>query len=190
MAGVAGPMLRRNVFEGIRFLLGLAVGGVIAGVILAVPVYFAGTLLQQALPEWLRLVLLAAVGAWLGVSDLRDRTPHIWRQVPQRLVRVLPGGTLGVVWGIDLGLLFTTQKTVSLIWLALAGVLLVDAGSAPLVLICVVLVASLLVSLWSLTRYADLPEKRSRTWVVRARRVSGVTILAVALSLVAAVVQT
>ncbi|MET8309033.1 MULTISPECIES: hypothetical protein [unclassified Micromonospora] len=190
MAGVAGPMLRRNAFEGVRFLVGLAVGGLIAGVILAVPVYFAGSLLQQALPEWLRLVLLAAVAGWLGVSDVRDRTPHIWRQVPQRLVRTLPGGTLGVVWGIDLGLLFTTQKTVSLIWLSLAAVLLVDAGSAPLVLFCVVLVASLLVSLWSLTRYADLPEKRSRKWVVRARRVSGVTILAVALSLVATVVQT
>ncbi|WP_433344672.1 hypothetical protein [Micromonospora sp. CA-111912] len=189
MAGVAGPMLRRNPFEGVRFLVGLAVGGVIAGVVLAIPVFLAGTLLQQLLPEPLRLALLAAVAGWLGVADLRDRTPHIWRQVPQRLVRTLPGGTLGVVWGIDLGLLFTTQKTVSLIWLALAAVLLVDPASAPLLLFCVVLVASLLVSLWSMSKHADLPERRSRKWVVRARRASGATILAVALSLVVAVVQ-
>jgi hypothetical protein len=181
-------MLRRNRFEGLRFLVGLAVGGLVAGVLLAVPTYFAGTLLQAALPEWLRLAVLVAVAGWLGVADLRDRTPHIWRQVPQRLVRTLPGGTLGLVWGIDLGLLFTTQKTVSLIWLALAGVLLLDPGTAPLLLACVVLVASLLVSLWSMTRYADLPERRSRTWVVRARRASGVTILAVALALAATAV--
>ena len=87
MAGVASPMLRRNVSEGLRFLAGLAVGGLVAGMVLAVPVYLIGSAVGELVPETWRVVALVALAVLFGVLDLLDRTPHIWRQVPQRLVR-------------------------------------------------------------------------------------------------------
>ncbi|MFE9870388.1 hypothetical protein ACFYON_07065 [Micromonospora sp. NPDC005686] len=190
MAGVASPMLRRNVSEGLRFLAGLAVGGLVAGMVLAVPVYLIGSAVGELVPETWRVVALVALAVLFGVLDLLDRTPHIWRQVPQRLVRSLPAGTLGVVWGIDLGLLFTTQKTTSLIWLATAGVVLVAPGSAPLVLVVTALTVTLLVTLWSLTRKAaEIEERSDRLWVSRVRRVSGAAMLLLAAALAVTVVS-
>jgi hypothetical protein len=94
------------------------------------------------------------------------------------------------VWGFDLGLLFTTQKTVSLVWLSLAAVVLLDPVSAPLVLVCVAITASLLVALWSLTRQAAMiEERRDRIWVTRARRLTGAAMMAATLGLVIAAVQ-
>src|SRR3954471_20098644 len=126
MTGVAGPLLR-NVglrARGVRFLVGLAVGGAAGGAVLAVPVYLLGRLLEP-LPAWVRLGLLAAVCCLLAVADFAQRTPHVWRQVPQGLVNKLPSGSLGLAWGFDLGLLFTTQKTTSLVWVTLAALILV-----------------------------------------------------------------
>jgi hypothetical protein len=182
MAGVAGPMLRDNRWVGVRFLTGLAVGGTAAGLVLAVPVYLVGSLLHDVLPRHVRLVLLGLVVAGLAGADLLDRTPYLWRQVPQRLARVLPGGTLGVVWGFDLGLLFTTQKTVSLIWAVLCAAILEAPSRAPVVLVVIALVASLMVALWSATRYSTILEgRKNRRWVRRARWVSGATMLILAL---------
>src|SRR5215475_3163886 len=101
MAGVAGPMLDRRRWQGVLFLASLAVGGIAAGLILAVPAYLAGSALQTALPRAGRVALLVAIVAVLAVADLRNRTPHVSRQVPQRLVRLLPPGVLGLVWGFD-----------------------------------------------------------------------------------------
>lgn len=189
MAGVASPMLRRSVAEGTRFLAGLAFGGVIAGVVLAIPLYLAGAVIEDLIAEEWRLALVIAFAVLLGILDLMNRTPHIWRQVPQRLVRTLPPGTLGVVWGIDLGLLFTTQKTTSLVWLAAIGVVFLTPGSAPLVLMVMTLTVTLVVTLWSLTRRAtENGQRKDRVWVVRVRRVTGAAMLTLAgILLVAAV---
>ena len=115
MAGVAGPMMRRTRAGAARFLAGLTVGGIAGGLVLSLPVYLLGSALTSVMPLTGRVLLLAAICAVLAWADLRHRTPHVWRQVPQGLVRTLPPGSLGVVWGFDLGLLFTTQKTTSLI---------------------------------------------------------------------------
>jgi hypothetical protein len=133
MAGVAGPMLRNKDRAGARFLAGLLVGEAAAGLLLAVPAYLLSEM-AQVLPQAARLWILVGVCAIFGVADLMNRTPHVWRQVPQALIHRLQPGTLGVAWGFDLGLLFTTQKVVSLIWVAIAaGVLLQPAMAAGVV---------------------------------------------------------
>src|SRR5258706_7845760 len=124
MAGVAGPMLRRSTAQGTRFLLGLLVGELLASSLLAVAAYLVGTVVGFVAPLPLREVLTAVIVLGLGVADLMNRPPHIWRQVPQGFVRTMPPGRLGLVWGFDLGLLFTTQKSTSLTWAALAAVTL------------------------------------------------------------------
>src|SRR5690348_1476054 len=105
MAGVAGPMWQRSRAQGARFLAGLAVGGVASGLVLAVVVFLFGRLAERALPLPVRVGVLVALAVGLGVADLAGRTPHVWRQVPQRLFHKLPPGLLGLTWGFDLGLL-------------------------------------------------------------------------------------
>ena len=177
MAGVAGPMLTSRRAAGARFLVGLAVGGAAGGVALAVPAYLVGTALSAVLDERIRLWVFVLVGVALAAADLANRTPHVWRQVPQQFVHTLPPGTLGLVWGFDLGLLFTTQKVASLIWIALAGVVLVEPSLVWVVLIGVAVLASLTVIVGSV-------QERTATWLMMMgrrkvtvfRRASGLTI--------------
>jgi hypothetical protein len=184
MAGVASPLLRYSRARGTRFLTGLAVGGTAGGLLLAVPVYLIGTLAGH-LPFAVRVGLLALVCAALGVADLLGRTPHVWRQVPQALVRTLPPGALGLAWGFDLGLLFTTQKTTSLIWGSLAAIVLLRPGLAAPVLPGIALVAALSMAVLSIGGFE--PEaKRSRRWIRSARRGSGLVMLAALLAAVLA----
>jgi len=182
MAGVAGPMLERRRWHGVLFLVSLAVGGVAAGLILAVPVYLAGSALHAALPRTGRVALLAAIVVVLAFADLRNRTPHVSRQVPQRLVRMLPPGILGLVWGFDLGLLFTTQKVASLIWAALAAAILLAPSTAPVLLAAVAFTATAAVSTLSLTRYATrLSERMDRPWMPWTRRGSAIMMMLLAI---------
>jgi len=183
MTGVAGPLLRntRTRARGVRFLLGLTIGGAAGGAVLAVPVYLLGRLLAP-LPVWVRLTLLAAVCVLLAVADFKQRTPHVWRQVPQGLVNRLPSGSLGLAWGFDLGLLFTTQKTTSLVWVALASLLLLEPSLATAVLISVSVVGTLAMAASSLTAGADDRTSLnfwSRKWLKHVRRGSAVVIVAV-----------
>jgi hypothetical protein len=186
MAGVAGPMLLDRRAAGVRFLAGLAVGGAAGGAALAVVAFLAASLLG-VLDDALRLWLFVPVAVVLAVLDLTNRTPHVWRQVPQQLVNTLPPGTLGLVWGFDLGLLFTTQKVASLIWVALAGVILVEPTLVWVVLVGVAVIASLAV-------IAGSSREKTATWLMLMgrhrmtmfRRASGAAIAALA---VAAAVQ-
>ncbi|MEV6929369.1 hypothetical protein AB0M46_33435 [Dactylosporangium sp. NPDC051485] len=183
MAGVAGPMLRERDqrFAAVRFLIALAIGGVAAALVLALLVYPAGRLLASVLPRDARLLVLAALTAVLGVADLRDRTPHMWRQVPQSLVRQLSPGPLGLVWGFDLGLLFSTQKVVSLLWAAIGAVLLLDPALAPWALGAFAITASAVVALWSFTPLSiTVQAKWSPAWLRRIRWVSGSILLTAA----------
>jgi len=181
MAGVDSPMLHRSRSEGVRFLVGLTVGSVIGAAILALPVYLVGTMVR-ALPKPASLAVFVVACVALGVADLKRRTPHVWRQVPQSLWHKLSPGWLGVVWGTDLGLLFTTQKTTSLIWVALAAVMFLQPAAAVAVLPAIAMAASLAVVLATVMPGA---EDRARVrwsgpWVVKARRGSGWIILLVA----------
>ena len=123
MVGVSNPLLRADRSGGRRFLWGFSAGLVASSITLMLPLALASFALSRVSLE-VRVGVLAVLLAVLGIADLADRTPHVWRQVPQRFARELPPGRLGFVWAYDLGLLVTTQKTTSLIWIGLAGLVL------------------------------------------------------------------
>ena len=183
MAGVAGPMLRHARARGIRFLAGLLAGGVAAGLILALPVFLIGSVAAN-LPETARLLVLAAICLALGLTDLFQRTPQVWRQVPQALIRTLSPGPLGVAWGFDLGLLFTTQKTTSLIWVALAGLVLQQPQAALTALVGISAVATMAIVAASHANGVDarINPHWSRGWTRQLRRISGTVIVALAVA--------
>jgi hypothetical protein len=175
-------MIRRRRWAGVRFLSGLAIGGVAAGLVLATPVYLAGSALHAIAPPASRLALLAAVLVALAIADMRDRTPQASRQVPQRLMRVLPPGVLGLTWGFDLGLLVTTKKVASLIWAAVAATVALAPSSAPLMLAAMALTATAAVAAWSMTRHATrISQRMDRTLVRRIRRGSAIIMLLLAI---------
>jgi hypothetical protein len=182
MAGVAGPMLQRSRASGARFLTGLAVGGVAAGLVLAVLLYSAGHLAGRFMPVPARETLLVGMAFVLALADLTGRTPHVWRQVPQSLVRSLPPGALGLTWGFDLGLLVTTQKTSSLLWLSITAVTLLDPGLAPASLVAFSLAATIGVAILSMTACTVVARGGlGWTWIRRTRWVTGAAMLAAGL---------
>jgi hypothetical protein len=92
-------------------------------------------------------------------------------------------GMLGVVWGFDLGLLFTTQKTTSLLWASIAAVWLLDPSSAPVALTAFAFTASAGITLWSYLPWATTIQRRQdRRWVRQARWISAATLLAAAVT--------
>jgi hypothetical protein len=190
MAGVAGPMMRWERAAAARFLVGFSIGAVAAGLVLALVALLLGRALNALVPDDARAALVAAICVLFGVADLLNRTPHVWRQVPQALVRVLPPGFLGVVWGFDIGLLFTTQKAVSLMWAAVAAVVLLHPAAAPALLVGMALVSSTTIVVWSVSGAAVLRShgtRRDRRWLRAMRTGSGSLLLALG---VLTVVQT
>jgi hypothetical protein len=141
MVGVVGPMLRRSPDEAHNFILGYALGYLAGGTVLVTVAYSAGRILQAIVPHGPRTAALALIFVVLGLLDVFDRTPHAQRQVPQRHARTMSPGWRGVVWAFDLALLFTTRKTTSLIWAALATLVLVDPGGALWFLLIMVVVS-------------------------------------------------
>lgn len=189
MAGVASPMFRRHARDGAMLLSGLLVGEVVAGLVLASLVVLFGSLLGIVLPTAVRLVLVVAAAVAFGAADWRGRTPQVSRQVPKNLAHRLTPGKLGLVWGFDLGLLFTTQKTVSLLWLSLVAVLLLDPGRAPVALIIWAVTASLAIVTWTLMPRNRLRLAQEEPWIRIARRMSAVTmVLAAAFTILATAV--
>lgn len=126
MVGVSSPMMRADRGSGWRFIAGFGGGLATATVVLAAPLLLL-TSAAGTLPEPLRVAVLAVLVVGFAVADLLDRTPHVGRQVPQRFARELrqQPGRLGLIWAFDLGLLVTTKKTTSLLWIGLAGAVLV-----------------------------------------------------------------
>ncbi|MCP9983489.1 hypothetical protein [Actinomadura madurae] len=183
MAGVSGPMMRRRPADGARFLAGLAAGGVLSGLLVALLLYVAGRGLHAALPETPRTLALAAVALGFGIADLAGRTPHAWRQVPQVLVHRLRPGFLGVVWGFDLGLLVTTQKAASLVWAGVAAVVLLDPRAAAPVMVGLALLSNLSVALASVRftpALIDMGTRRERLWLRSVRALSGTALVTLA----------
>jgi hypothetical protein len=175
MAGVAGPLLRSNTRMGIRFLSGLLVGEAMAGTLLAVPAYLLSSTLRPLLPVADRLWAVAVVSLALAAADFANRTPQLSRQVPQTLIYQLPYGTLGVTWGIDLGLLFTTRKTASLIWVAIVAGILLSPPLAALIVVGIPVISGLAVVVSSI-RYRPAPRGRAGARLRALRRVSGTAI--------------
>ncbi|MFC5823576.1 hypothetical protein [Nonomuraea insulae] len=171
-------MLTRDRPRGTRFLAGLLAGGAVASGLLGLPAYLAGTALAALAPLPVREIAAGLAIAALGVADMADRTPHVWRQVPQSLVRTLPPGRLGLVWGFDLSLLVTTQKSTSLVWAALAGLVCLAPSHAALVLLGATAAGVAAIAL----RAATWNESQARCdvrrpWFVPMRRTTGAALL-------------
>lgn len=179
MAGVAGPMLRGNRrAAAARLLAGLLAGEVAAAVLLAIPAFLLGVGLRAAFPQFARLWALAALCLLFGVADLVNRTPRVRRQVPEMLLERLPPGTLGLAWGFDLGLLFTTQKAVSLIWAAIAAAILLNPEVAAGMLILIAVLGSMTVIVLSIGRRPGIDRLSHRVARLRhARQGSGALLI-------------
>lgn len=183
MAGVSGPMWRRDPADAVRFFAGLLAGTLAAGMVLALLTHTVGRLVNMAVGPDVRVLLLAVVALGFAVADLANRTPHVWRQVPQSLIWRLTPGIRGLVWGFDLGLLVTTQKVVSFMWLAVAGVVLVEPDAAGWVFTVMAVVSCLAVAALSLTEVATSESFcgiHDRRWLTRIRLGSGGVALVVA----------
>jgi hypothetical protein len=145
-----------------------------------VPVFVLGRLVGH-LAEPVRWVLFGAVVVGFAVVDLTLRTPHVNRQVPQGLVRHLRPGRLGLIWGVDLATLFSTQKTTSLLWVTLAGLVLMTPDAAPAVLPAAWAVAWVAMVVLTVRRKRSLvPMEEHWAWddlVKILRRVSGSVML-------------
>jgi hypothetical protein len=145
MVGVSNPIMRRDHREGWRFLAGFAAGLTVATAMLTGPLLLLAAAARLA-PQPVRAGVLVALVVGLAVADLANRTPHVWRQVPQRFARELNDqpGRLGFIWAVDLGLLVTTQKTTSLLWIGLAGAIL---SGSPTAVVLTLALASVLYGL-------------------------------------------
>jgi hypothetical protein len=177
MAGVAGPMLRVSRAAGVRLLAGLVIGEVVAAAVLSVPAVLVGDGIHGAVGPQPRLWLLAAVCGFFGLTDLAQRTPHVSRQVPESLIIRLPPGSLGLAWGLDLGLLFTTQKAVSFIWVALSATIVLDPVTAVVVLTVIALAGGATIAVQSFTRQPDGQIGQWAFGVLLARRGAGLVLL-------------
>lgn len=87
------------------------------------------TIFHEKIPK---STVAVAVLLLFGLLDLANMTPMSQRQVPQSFVRSLTAGPRNLLWGADLGLLVTSQKTTSLIWIGLS-LAVVDGQDRPLV---------------------------------------------------------
>jgi hypothetical protein len=130
MVGVTSPLFRGGDVRG-----GFALAGwyVVGTAISAAVILFGVSVLSLgavAVPTGVRGALLAACVGVLLVLDVFGRTPHTNRQTPQRM-RLASPSARGFIWGLDIGVLFTTIKVTSLVWvLLLLGI--VDPDRAPL----------------------------------------------------------
>lgn len=110
---------------------------------------------------------------------LAIRTPQVSRQVPESLIGQLRPGGLGLAWGFDLGLLFTTQKAVSFIWVAIGAAILLDPAMTAVVMFTISLTGAAVVAVTSIARRAGAG--RISRWgrgVLLAKKGSGVVLLA------------
>jgi hypothetical protein len=190
MVGVSNPIHRRDRRAGWRFIAGFGAGLAAATALLAGPLLLLAAVARLA-PEPVRAGVLVALVVLLGVADLRGRTPHVWRQVPQRFARELDHlpGRLGFIWALDLGLLVTTQKTTSLLWIGLAGALLLGP---PVTVVLTLAVATALYWLGTAVLvvtgddFLVEPDRLGRLggWAGAARRVAGAAGLGLAGALV------
>lgn len=186
MAGVAGPMLRDSRARGAHFLSGLLVGGLAGSTLVSLVVQRLGRLLA-VIPLTDRRLVAVVTMCGFGVADMLNRTPHVWRQVPQRFVRRFPPVRLGLIWGFDLSLLITTQKSTSLAWGALTALVLLDPSAAvPVVLTMTVLGVAAIAARsvrWSFVGPAWRGD-RDQAWFRPMRQLAGGLLMVVGISLV------
>lgn len=121
MAGVLSPLSRVSAKRSISFLVSYAVGSAVAAVMMAVPLILVSNWLSAEVSVSVRVAVAVGFGALLLLADVLGHTPSSRRQTPQSLARTLGTAPLGLVYGLDVGLIYTTQMASSLPTIALAG---------------------------------------------------------------------
>lgn len=135
MVGVSSPLFSVGRRQGSLFLVGYVFGNFAAGTLLLVLILPISTIAKAEMSLESRVVILGAILGLLGALDLMNRTPHLARQTPQRFARELRPGPLGFVYGLDVGLILTTQRASSLPWALLFGTVLVASEIESIVAI-------------------------------------------------------
>src|SRR6187200_1208885 len=134
MVGAIGPhvqgtrQLRDSVGSVMLFTLGAIAGGLVTGSLVGL----LGALVQSLADEGMLAVLVGAAGCVLLLADLGLlglRTPTLRRQTSPIWYRKRGPRAAWALWGVDLGLGFTTIRLSSLYWLL---VLFVAAFVPPL----------------------------------------------------------
>ncbi len=134
MVGVTSPLFRSGDVRGGRALaVWYVLGTAVAGAAILAAVELASSGVSAVLPAGRRYLVLAVCAAVLLVLDVFGVTPRWNRQTPQRL-RALPPGLRGFLWGLDIGMLFTTIKVTSLVWVLLLWSV-VDPGHATIAVV-------------------------------------------------------
>lgn len=160
------------------FSVGLLIGAAGTGALVA-----AAADLIAELPTW-RVLAALSLSAILGLADIAGRCALTG---PRRQTYSGAPAFAGVraghaIWGIDLGLGFTTYRSSRLYW---SGLIMLAVG--PETTFCYVGTAGYAVAfLWSIRHNRDAPPEEAR--MIRSRRLAGVigTVIAVALMPVAA----
>ncbi len=131
MVGVTSPLFRNGDIRGGRNLvIWYVVGTAVSATAIFAALKVASLGVSAALPSGLRYLVLASCVGTLLVLDVLGRTPRLNRQTSQRL-RTLPPSARGFLWGIDIGLQFTTIKVTSLVWVLML-LSVADPRHAPL----------------------------------------------------------
>jgi len=182
MVGVASPLFR--VRGAIKFHAGFALGNLSSALFLSallIPVSLV--VASIALP--IRAAVVTAIIVVCAILDSLDRTPQRRRQVPQRFgLQGLPYGHLGFVYGVDVGLHATTQRTSSLGWVAIgASVIFGPPGVVAATLLTAAAIHSLTTVLLSAFDQRTITQLQfwgwsTRTWI-RATHLVSVTVLAI-----------
>jgi hypothetical protein len=129
MLGVAMPLVqaaqrwRSWIFVAGAFAAGAVIGSFSIGLI----TWGIGSQLQRHVPESSRYGLVGVVGLLLLAADTgigRLRTPSLMRQTSPHFFQRLGPVKAFVLWGIDIGLGFSTIRVTSLYWFALAAAML------------------------------------------------------------------
>ena len=176
-------MLGRSKPQGARFLFGLWVGGMVASALLATVAFGLGSVISWLVPTIVREIAVAVLLVGFAVADIANRTPHVWRQVPVTFLKTMPPGKLGMVWGFDLSLLFTTQKSTSLTWAALSGVVLLAPGASWWMFCGMTTVGVSTIVLRSILLHLRRPSVHGdfrKPWFPVMRRVVGLALVVVA----------
>lgn len=180
MAGVAGPLARRDRGAAGRFMVGLTAGYLSAGILVGSVLTAMGLVASATLTLAERIGVVALLCIGFMILDAVDRTPQLSRQVPVQLYRVLGPGPLGFTWGFDLGLLITTRKTSSLLWMVLLTIsILQPMWVAPSVILFALASVSIILHRSILPADLSLLSRRrgvGRFWSLALMPITGVVV--------------
>ncbi len=130
MVGVIGPRVRgtRQVRGSVGTVTVFALSAMAGAAITGSLIGLLGGAAQALAGQRTLAVAVGAAGCVLVLADLRMRTPTLRRQTCSTWYRERGAGTAWALWGLDLGLGFSTIRLSSLYWLM---VLFVAAFVSP-----------------------------------------------------------